>query len=61
MTTPADSSVPAQVLFIDHTLLVFFPSFFFLLLLIIAIMGVTEKVSKNEDFFTIYYSFLLFT
>ena len=44
VTAPADSSVPAKVLSIDHTL--FFPSFFFLLLTI-SIMGVyLESVLK---------------
>ena len=57
MTTPTDSSVRTKVLSIDHT----FSFIFLLLLLIIAIMLFTQKVSKNEDFFTFYNSFLLFT
>ena len=49
MTVPVDSSVPTKVLFTDHTLLVF--SIFFLLLMI-AVMDFTQKLSKNDDFFT---------
>ena len=57
MTAPTDSSVPTKVLSIDHT----FSFIFLLLLLIIAIMVFTQKKYKNENFFTFYNSFLLFT
>ena len=57
MTAPADSFVPTEVISIDHT----FSFIFFLLLLIIAIMAFTQKVSKNEDFFTSYTSRLFLT
>ena len=56
MTAPADFSVPTKV----FPLITLFPSFFSLLLSIMAIMAFTQKVSKNEYFFTFYDSFLLF-
>ena len=51
MTVPVDSSVPTKVLFTDHTLLVF-SIFFSIIDLMIAVMDFTQKLSKNDDFFT---------
>ena len=49
MIGPADYSVPTKVLFIDHTLFVFFfPLFFSPFLLIIAIMGACSKSLGNN-------------
>ena len=59
MTASADFSIPTKVLFIDHKLFVFLFIFFFNWYF--QLCEFTQKVSKNEDIFTFYSSFLLFT